>query len=336
MAIETKEGKFTYDKYIRSFKWDESRFPRSVQLQEIVKAMNTRVHLLDSDIKQKTNLYLEARNASAQMAKKEGNLYTKDLVDVLKEPLVKASDFVYSEFLNTIIAIVPQTYVGEWSKNYERLTENVVPYSGKQFRLEDKDNLTIWKVVLLKIPLEIKNNVIPMVKAKKMNEEKDQDIEKKEEKKEIDLSQENEKIQTPLDIFSQKAREKYKTVIREFEFKPNESKERERQRLEISSKANTSTVTLKNSCEKAFSDLYIAYIHLKYLRFLVDIIMRFGVNENLFTCVIQPHPGKEKKITEGLLKLFSDPSEIGLYGTKEELDDSEDFFPFIYIPINTF
>jgi len=27
---------------------------------------------------------------------------------------------------------------------------------------------------------------------------------------------------------------------------------------------------------------------------------------------------------------------IGVYGTKEELEDAEDFFPFIYIPINIY
>ena len=25
---------------------------------------------------------------------------------------------------------------------------------------------------------------------------------------------------------------------------------------------------------------------------------------------------------------------LGVYGTKEELDDAEDFFPFIYVPVN--
>ena len=25
---------------------------------------------------------------------------------------------------------------------------------------------------------------------------------------------------------------------------------------------------------------------------------------------------------------------LGVYGTKEELEDTEDFFPFIYVPIN--
>lgn len=27
---------------------------------------------------------------------------------------------------------------------------------------------------------------------------------------------------------------------------------------------------------------------------------------------------------------------IGMYGTKEELEDTEDFYPFVYIPINIF
>lgn len=35
-----------------------------------------------------------------------------------------------------------------------------------------------------------------------------------------------------------------------------------------------------------------------------------------------------------MLKLFADPTQVGLYGTKEELEDTEDFFPFVYIPIN--
>jgi len=25
---------------------------------------------------------------------------------------------------------------------------------------------------------------------------------------------------------------------------------------------------------------------------------------------------------------------MGLYGTKEELEDTEDFFPFVYVPVN--
>jgi len=27
---------------------------------------------------------------------------------------------------------------------------------------------------------------------------------------------------------------------------------------------------------------------------------------------------------------------MGMYGTKEELEDTEDFYPFVYVPINHF
>jgi V-type H+-transporting ATPase subunit C len=34
------------------------------------------------------------------------------------------------------------------------------------------------------------------------------------------------------------------------------------------------------------------------------------------------------------MKEFYNPSFEGLYGTKEELEDTEDYYPYIYIPIN--
>jgi len=36
-------------------------------------------------------------------------LYTKDLTDVLKEPIAKAEHFVYTEYLTTLICIVPKS-----------------------------------------------------------------------------------------------------------------------------------------------------------------------------------------------------------------------------------
>lgn len=110
--------------------------------------------------------------------------------------------------------------------------------------------------------------------------------------------------------------------------------ERKKKRYELQQSADKTSVELKETCEKVFSDLYISYMHLKVLRFVVDSVMRFGQSHPLMTAVLKPNQGKEKKILQSLLKMFSDPADVGLYGTKEELDDSEDFFPFIYVPVN--
>lgn len=65
------------------------------------------------------------------MAKKEGNLLVKDLVDVLKDPIVKPRDFIYSDYLTTLVAIVPKAQISEWLACYEFLSEYVVPKSAK-------------------------------------------------------------------------------------------------------------------------------------------------------------------------------------------------------------
>lgn len=79
----------------------------------------------------KIQQYQDLRNQSQQVAKKEGNLLVRDLVDVLKEPIVKARDFVYSDYLTTLVAIVPKAQIPEWLACYEFLSENVVPKSAK-------------------------------------------------------------------------------------------------------------------------------------------------------------------------------------------------------------
>ena len=34
--------------------------------------------------------------------------------------------------------------------------------------------------------------------------------------------------------------------------------------------------TLRQSCETSFSEIYMLYIHLKHLKFVIDVTMRFG------------------------------------------------------------
>lgn len=51
---------------------------------------------------------------------------------------------------------------------------------------------------------------------------------------------------------------------------------------------------------------------------------------------IEPAAGKEKTVQTLLVQIFGDKESEGLYGTKDEIDDGEDFFPFIYVPGITF
>ena len=89
---------------------------------------------------------------------------------------------------------------------------------------------------------------------------------------------------------------------------------------------------LYECCETCFSEAFELYIHAKILRLIIEANMRFGKEDTVFYA-INYVAGKEKYIQNELTEIFGDKQSQGMYGTKDEIDDAEDFFPFVYIPV---
>ena len=51
-----------------------------------------------------------------------GNYFVKDLTDILVEPAVMVSDFIYTKFVNTIVLIIPISSIEEFKYQYELWT----------------------------------------------------------------------------------------------------------------------------------------------------------------------------------------------------------------------
>lgn len=64
-----------------------------------------------------------------------GNYYVKDLTDLLVEPYVKPSDFIYTKFVTTLILIVPSGSTNDFKKQYELWTQNVIPGSAEKLNV---------------------------------------------------------------------------------------------------------------------------------------------------------------------------------------------------------
>lgn len=103
----------------------------------------------------------------------------------------------------------------------------------------------------------------------------------------------------------------------------------------IEGKLNKLTGKLEKRCYYAFSELYVSLIHLKVMRAYIDGVLRFGIPPKFLLTVVHSKSGNDKRILKSLTELFADPKLKGMYGTKEEIDDTEDFFPFVYIPISS-
>ncbi|EAR92037.2 vacuolar ATP synthase subunit C (macronuclear) [Tetrahymena thermophila SB210] len=312
--VNTRSSSVSLSQYVQDFKWDNNIFSRSQPLMELLKSFQQKATTIDNDIRQKQQVLQEAKNNLNSVALKEGNLLVKDLSDVFRKEYVKEKDFIYTENLTTVVAIVPNNVLEHFQQQYELMHHCVVPGSAKQFEgIQDKD-YTVWRIVIFK--LDYKNLKKILLEGEKLDEN-------------------GKRQKTPVEEFISASREKLKVTVKEFQYNENDCAERERQRTAFQTQANSQSGKLRQTCEKSFGNLYEVYIHLKFLRLVVEIAAKFGQKSNNTTCLIQPAPGKEKQVQQKLLKLFADRAQLdaGMYGTKEELEDTEDFFPYAYVPI---
>lgn len=64
--------------------------------------------------------------------------------------------------------------------------------------------------------------------------------------------------------------------------------------------------------------------------------MRFSTYENYVICILQIKKDKEYKILQDLIDLFAEKDKKHYYGSKEQFDDNEDFYPFALAKIKIF
>ena len=114
----------------------------------------------------------------------------------------------------------------------------------------------------------------------------------------------------------------------EIKRKPQEAREIDKLKVSIREKKTT---LIRNS-SAGYSEVYYALLHLKFLRLFVESSLKYG-SSDYYSCVVFTPHGKEQKVVSTMIKVFNDTEDQGWYGTKEELKESEDFYPFILIKL---
>ncbi|XP_043074196.1 V-type proton ATPase subunit C 1-B [Puntigrus tetrazona] len=122
--------------YVTRFQWDMAKYPIKQSLKNISEIMSKQVSQIDNDLKARASAYNSLKgNLQSLERKNVGSLLTRSLADI-----VKKEDFVLdSEYLTTLLVVVPKTSYPEWQKTYETLSEMVVPRSTKLL-FEDQDS----------------------------------------------------------------------------------------------------------------------------------------------------------------------------------------------------
>lgn len=127
------------ESYLTRFTWETGKYPPKQPLPSLTEIIVGQVAKIEADLKTRAKNYLDLKNSLNQMDRKEtGSLMTKNLGG-----LVKKEHFVMdSEYLVTLLVVVPLAIGNDWWLRYERLAEFVVPRSS-YLVTQDTDHMLV-------------------------------------------------------------------------------------------------------------------------------------------------------------------------------------------------
>ncbi|KAM5263756.1 V-type proton ATPase subunit C 2 isoform 3-T3 [Ctenodactylus gundi] len=144
--------------FVTHFEWDMAKYPAKQPLVNVVDALTKQLVQIETDLKSRTAAYSALKMALENLERKStGNLFTRTLSDI-----VSKEDFVLdSEYLVTLLVIVPKANYSQWQKTYESLSDMVVPRSTKLIAEDSEGGLftvTLFRKVTEDFKVKAKEN----------------------------------------------------------------------------------------------------------------------------------------------------------------------------------
>ncbi|KAM5316892.1 V-type proton ATPase subunit C 2 isoform 2-T3 [Glossophaga mutica] len=330
--------------FVTHFEWDMAKYPAKQPLASVVDTL-AKLAQIETDLKSRTAAYNTLKITLENLEKKsQGNLFTRTLSDI-----VSKEDFVLdSEYLVTLLVIVPKPNYVQWQKTYESLSDMVVPRSTKLIA-EDKEGglftVTLFRKVIDDFKTKAKANKF-MVREFYYDEK---EIKREREEMTRLLSDKKQQYQT-----SCVALKKGSSTFPDHKVKVTPLGHPDRPAVGLTDRESegegemTGHPSLGDSCHGAkalwsreelpelggsgdagsgpepsakgpllrwlkvnFSEAFIAWVHIKALRVFVESVLRYGLPVNFQAVLLQPHKkSSTKRLREVLNSVFRHLDEV--------------------------
>lgn len=135
----------TVEGYLTTFRWDKSKFNVQQSVRDISKEISKKVSDIETEMKSKMAAYNKVKgNLQAIERRSNGSLMIRSLQELVKPELFVLD----SEYLVTLLVVVPRYQYKDWQQTYEKLDKHVVPRSTE---LVSEDNeFGLWTVTLFR------------------------------------------------------------------------------------------------------------------------------------------------------------------------------------------
>lgn len=289
-------GPITLGRYLQAFTWDDSNYPRSPTLQNQVKMVEEKIESLDKILKIRQQSYIETKTKLASPNERKDTL----------------SSFINGD-LNDLV--------------YELVSKKVISAPDSLFK-----NTEYFQSLIV---------FIPKTNLESFQQNYELDVEYIVPQSFIFLHENFDFImgtvlgfKRGLDEIKTTYKKKYSAITREYEMNMEGARIKEIEKKKMGEQNITDKNQLKNSALETFKEIIIMLIHIKMYKVIIDSNLRFGGSQSFSINVLMFDKGKEQRIIQELIKSFAEQEKIAFYGTKEQLNDVEDFFPFVYNAFN--
>ncbi|NXD37261.1 VATC2 ATPase, partial [Copsychus sechellarum] len=320
--------------YLTRFEWDMAKYPIKQPLKNISEALAKQVTQIEADLKTRSAAYNNIKGNLQSLEKKTmGNLLTRTLADI-----VHKEDFVLnSEYLITLLVVVPKSSYLQWQKTYESLSDMVVPRSTKMIAEDAEGGLftvTLFRKVMDDFKAKARENRF-MVREF-YYDEKELKCEKEELMKlASDKKQQYRQPLLPACL---------STSLRNGFMVPTVSGELHLAPASLS-KGNSTVLfsqgPLLRWLKVNFSEAFVAWIHVKALRVFVESVLRYGLPVNFQAMLLQPNRKSVKRLRDVLNVVFKHLDEVAAASIMDPGMDipglqlsNQEYFPYVYFKID--
>ena len=119
-------------------------------------------------------------------------------------------------------------------------------------------------------------------------------------------------------------------TVRKYDNNPEEAHQKMQQKTQIVNQNQTDKELLEGACIECFKETLVLTIHLKIYLVVIDSCLRFGGMSHFTVILNFFENNKKQRVIKKLIQVYAEKDKIDFYGTKEQLNDAEDFFPFVW------
>ncbi|XP_045834958.1 V-type proton ATPase subunit C 2 isoform X1 [Meles meles] len=323
--------------FVTHFEWDMAKYPAKQPLVGVVDTLAKQLAQIETDLKSRTAAYNTLKTNLENLEKRSmGNLSTRTLSDI-----VSKEDFVLgSEYLVTLLVIVPKPSYAQWQKTYESLSDMVVPRSTKLIAEDNEGGLftvTLFRKVIEDFKTKAKENKFTVREF--YYDEKE--IKREREEMSRLLSDKKQQYQTSCVALKKGSStfpdHKVKVTPLGHPDRPTAGQtDRERE------SEGEGEGPLLRWLKVNFSEAFIAWIHIKALRVFVESVLRYGLPVNFQAVLLQPHKkSSTKRLREVLNSVFRHLDQVAaasILDASVEIPglqlSTQDYFPYVYFRID--